>query len=204
MLDLDAILTAADTIAGKHGKHSKPQRETPLFPAETLYPCGIPTDFTPRETRETGFGGGGGCACDLHLNFSTDDTLTPAPPDSGLNRAEPGKGVNAVSFVSQDRESEYPCGFAGGFLGKHPCFPLFPLFPGDKLDAMVERAAIMEYDGGLTRAAAESASGMACTIDSIDPTPKRYSPASTQAGNSDRVVSVGCDPFAKATRGLTL
>lgn len=59
MLDLDAILTAADTIAGKHGKPSKTLLETPLFPTETLYPCGIPADFTHRETRETGFGGGG-------------------------------------------------------------------------------------------------------------------------------------------------
>lgn len=199
MLDLDAILTAADTIAGKHGKPSKPLRETPLFPAETLYPCGIPTDFPPRETRETGFGGGGGCACDLHLNFSTDDTLTPAPPDSGLNRAEPGKRANAVSFVSQERESEYPCGFAGDFFGKHPCFPLFPVFPADKLEAMVERAAIMEYDGGLTRAAAESASG----IGSIDPIPKRYSPASTPAGNPRLGISLGCEPAALTTGGVT-
>lgn len=53
MLDLDAILTAADTIAGKHGKPSKPLLETPVFPAETIYPCGIPADFTHRETRET-------------------------------------------------------------------------------------------------------------------------------------------------------
>lgn len=202
MLDLDAILTAADTIAGKHGKHgkpSKPLRETPLFPAETLYPCGIPADFTLRETRETGFGGGGGCACDLPLNFSTDDTPTPAPPDSGLNRAEPGKSTNAVSLVSQERESEYPCGFAGGFLGKHPCFPLFPVFPADKLEAMVERAAIMEYDGGLTRAAAEAASGMG----SIDPIPKRYSPATTPAGNSHLAVAVGCEPPALTTGGVT-
>lgn len=203
MLDLDAILTAADTIAGKHGKPSKPLRETPMFPAETLYPYGIPPDFTRRETRETGFGGGGGCACDLPLNFSTDDTSTPAPPDSGLNRAEPGKRVNAVSFVSQERESEYSCGFAGDFIGKHPCFPLFPVFPADILEAMVERAAIMEYDGGLTRAAAESASGMACVMGSIDPTPKRYSPASTPAGDSDLVVSVGCEPLSKATFGVT-
>jgi len=203
MLDLDAILTAADTIAGKHGKPSKPLRETPLFPAETLYPCGIPADFTHRETRETGFGGGVGCACDLHLNFSTDDTPTPAPPDSGLNRAEPGKWVNAVSFVSQERESKYPCGFAGDFLGKHPCFPLFPVFPADKLEAMVERAAIMEYDGGLTRAAAESASGMACVIDSIDPTLKRYSLASPPAGNPNLAVAPGCELLAKETRGVT-
>lgn len=203
MLDLDAIMTAADAITGKHGKPSKPLRETPLFPAETLYPCGIPSDFTHRETRETGFGGGGGCAGDLPLNFSTDDTPTPAPPDSGLNRAEPGKRVNAVSFVSQERESEYPCGFAGGFLGKHPCFPLFPVFPGDKLEAMVERAAIMEYDGGLTRAAADAASGMACVMGSIDPTPKRYSPSSTQAGNAKPVVALGCEPLAKETMGVT-
>ena len=196
MLDLDAILTAADTIAGKHGKPSKPLRETPMFPAETLYPCGIPGDFTHRETRETGFGGGGGCACDLHLNFSTDDTPTPAPPDSGLNRAEPGKRVNAVSFVSQERESEYPCGFAGDFLGKHPCFPLFPVFPADKLEAMVERAAIMEYDGGLTRAAAEAAAGMVYLTCSIDPTPKRFSLSSTQAGLFGLAVALGCAPCA--------
>lgn len=170
MLDLDAILTAADTIVRKHVKHSKPLRETPLFPAETLYTCWIPSDFTPRETRETGFGGGGGCACDLPLNFSTDDTPTPAPPDSELKRAETRKGVNTVSFVSQERESKYLCGFEGVFFGKRPCFPLFPVFPGDKLEAMVERAAIMEYDGGLTRAAAESAAGMDCLMDSIEPT----------------------------------
>ncbi|WP_018078534.1 hypothetical protein [Thiobacillus denitrificans] len=196
MLDLDAILTAADTIAGKHGKPSKPLRETPMFPAETLYPCGIPGDFTHRETRETGFGGGGGCACDLHLNFSTDDTPTPAPPASGINRAEPGKRVNAVSFVSQERESEYPCGFAGDFLGKHPCFPLFPVFPADKLEAMVERAAIMEYDGGLTRAAAEAAAGMVYLTCSIDPTPKRFSLSSTQAGLFGLAVALGCAPCA--------
>ena len=196
MLDLDAILTAADTIAGKHGKPSKPLRETPLFPAETLYPCGIPPDFTHRETRETGFEGGGGCACDLPLNFSTDDTPTPAPPDSGLNRAEPGKRVNAVSFVSQERESEYPCGFAGDFLGKHPCFPLFPVFPADKLEAMVERAAIMEYDGGLTRAAAEAAAGMVYLTGSVDPTPKRFSLSSTQAGLFGLAVALGCAPCA--------
>ena len=191
MLDLDAILTTADTIARKHGKPSKPLRETPLFPAETLYPCGIQADFTHRETRETGFGGGGGCACDLPLNFSTDDTPTPAPPDSGLNRAEPGKSTNAVSFVSQERESEYPCGFAGGFLGKHPCFPLFPAFPSDTREAMVERAA------------AEAASGIVCLIDGIDPTPKRYSRANPSTGNSSRALALGDACFSKATTWLT-
>lgn len=77
------------------------------------------------------------------------------------------------------------------------------MFPADKLEAMVERAAIMEYDGGLTRAAAEDAAGMACGMGSIDPTPKRYSPASTPAGNSHRVVSLGCEPLSKATFGVT-
>lgn len=191
MLDLDAILTDAAPVAGKRWKPQKPLRETPLFPAETLYPCGIRADFTHRETRETGFEGGCGCACDLPLNFSTDDTPTPAPPDSGLNRAEPGKSTNAVSFVSQERESEYPCGFAGGFLGKHPCFPLFPAFPADTREAMVERAA------------AEAASGIVCLIDGIDPTPKRYSRANFTTGNSGRALALGDACFSKATTWLT-
>ncbi|MHB1245879.1 MAG: hypothetical protein ACYCZH_05515, partial [Sulfuriferula sp.] len=116
--------------------------------------------------------------------------------DSGLNRAEAGKRVNAVSLVSQERESEYPCGIPGGFLGKHPCFQLFPVFPGDKLEAMLERAAIMEYDGGLTRAVAEAASGIACVIGSIDPTPERYSPAHSTEGLFKLAVALGCAPCA--------
>ncbi|MHB1246704.1 MAG: hypothetical protein ACYCZH_09685, partial [Sulfuriferula sp.] len=124
--------------------------------------------------------------------------------DSGLNRAEAGKRVNAVSLVSQERESEYPCGIPGGFLGKHPCFPLFPVFPGDRLEAMLERAAIMEYDGGLTRAAAESASGIACVICSINPTPQRYSPTRDPEGLFQLVVFLGCESWTYATWGLTL
>lgn len=144
--------------------------------------------------------GGGGCACDLPLKFFTDDTRTPAPPDSELKSAETRKRVNAVSFVSQERESEYPCGIQGGFLGKHPCFPLFPVFPGDRLEAMVERAAIMEYDGGLTRAASTTV----CVMCSIDPIHQRFSGASTQAGLFQLAVFLGCESWTYATWGLTL
>lgn len=193
MLDLDAILTAADAIAGKHGKPSQPLRETPMFPAETLYPCGIRADFPHRETRETGFAGGGGCACDLPLNFSTDDTPTPAPPDSGLNRAEAGKRTNAVSFVSQERENEYPCGIRGGFHGKRPCFPLFPAFPPDEMEARAERAAIMEFDGGLNRADAELAA-----VQMMGP-PATFS----REGSFELVVPLGCKTPALATMGVT-
>lgn len=195
MLDLDAILDAADTIVGKHGKPSKPLRETPLFPAETLYPCGIQGDFTPRETRETGFGGGVACVCDLHLNFSTDDTPTPTPPDSGLNRAEPGKRVNAVSFVSQERESEYPCGIPGDFIGKHPCFPLFPVFPCDKLEARIERAAIMEFDGGMSRADADVAAGLVFPSPVLKGTPGAY----FFGGPFEYVAVLGCGGRAYET-----
>ncbi|MDP2111872.1 MAG: hypothetical protein Q8N48_02595 [Thiobacillus sp.] len=51
---------------------------------------------------------------------------------------------------------------------------------------------------GLTRAAAEAASGMACVC-SIDPTPKRYLGASTHAGSLGLGVSLGFGFGAYAT-----
>ena len=61
---------------------------------------------------------------------------------------------------------------------------------------------------GLTRATtAESTSTTACVMGSIDPTPQRFSGASTQAGDSTLVLFLGCELWTKATplpKGVTL
>jgi hypothetical protein len=60
-------------------------------------------------------------------------------------------------------------------------------------------ACVWVIAGPARAAAAEAASGIACVIDSIDPIPERYSPASTHAGNSNPAVSLGCGRAAYAT-----
>jgi len=165
MLDMKAIFAAADAINGKHGKQKTGHfqaRETGLFPVQTQHPCGLQGLFEAWETRETDLRGGGAGTWILHPAITKNSPLSPAPPDSGLERAEPESLNNTVSLVSQEREPLFQQGLAGGFCGKQPCFPLFPVFPVSHLDdyAIQERAAIMEYDGGLSREVAEAAVGL--------------------------------------------
>lgn len=159
MLDLDALLAAADDIGQETPDTPFPDGKHPLFPTQTQYPCGIPGDFGVRETGETVFRGGWGMAQEKHH----DTPSFPAPLSSCLSRPELAQSLIPVSLVSLERESKSQCGLAADFYGKQACFQPFPLYPVNHLDreAMEERAAIMEYDGGLTRAEAEAASGLA-------------------------------------------
>lgn len=79
----------------------------------------------------------------------------------GFNREKPAGGTIPVSFVSCERDTQYLCGVQADQAGKHPCFLLFPLFPEDtevlpEFEDLIERAAILEYDGGLSREEAEA------------------------------------------------
>ena len=159
MLDLDALLAAADDIGRENRDTPFPDGKHPMFPTQTQYPCGIPGDIGVLETGETVFRGGWGMAHEKHH----DTPSFPAPLSSCLSRPELAQSLNPVSLVSRERESESQCGLAADFYGKQACFQPFPLYPVNHLDreAMEERAAIMEYDGGLTRSEAEAASGLA-------------------------------------------
>lgn len=143
-------------------------------------------------------------ASDAHL--FPDKTHPPRAPFGKEKESRPEKQGHPLSHLSLINESEYPCGLQPDFTGtsglSRPC-PACPAESLAELEAMVERAAIMEYDGGLTRAAAEAASGFACGMCSIDPTPTRYSAASTPAGNPHHVVFPGCNSPALATVGVT-
>lgn len=166
MLDLDALLAAADDIGRETMDAPFPDGKHPMFPTQTQYPRGIPGDLGERETGETVFRGGWGVA----QQKPTDTPSFPAPLKSGLPRPEPAQCTNPVSLVSHERESQCQCGPAGNFCGKQACFHPFPSFPVNHLDreALEERAAIMEYDGGMTRTDAEAASGLASTGPSRD------------------------------------
>lgn len=166
MLDLDAIFVAADLIDGKQGNTQDPYGKQPCFPVKTAQPCGLQGGFLAWETRETVFEGGAGLAPEHHLNFAHDDSRSPLPPNLCSCRAEHATSHNTVSHVSHVRDSQYPCGFSGDFCGKHSRFPLFPVFPvvPDQAEAQQERAAIMEFDGGMSRAEAEAAAGLVSRV----------------------------------------
>lgn len=197
MLDLDQLLCdAKNTDTLSHGTSNSPSWTSHLSrtnPASMR----VSGQFLPLGQTGHGFSG---VASDAHL-FPV-ETHHPRAPFGKRKESRPEKQGYPLSHLSLINESEYPCGLQPDFTGtsglSRPC----PACPADKLEAMAERAAIMEYDGGLTRAAAEAAAG-ASAMCSIDPTPKRYSPSSTPAGNSGFGLALGDAPFAKATRRMT-
>ena len=199
MLDLANIFAAADLIDGKPSDTCFPTGKPPCFPVQTQQQSGMPEIFEARETQETNFRGGWGEALELHADFAKDEPLSPAPPEMSLARAEPDEPSSTVSLVSRESEIQYQPGLGGNFCGKQPCFPLFPVFPAitDDLEAREERAAIMEHDGGMTRAEAEAAAGLgSCEIrGSFQGFPNE--------GNSRRVFRLGCNAATYATMRLT-
>lgn len=201
MLDLDQLLCdSKNTDTLSHGTSNLPSGTRDL---SRNNPASMRVSGQFLASGQTGHGFLVG-ASDTHL--FPGETHHPRAPFGKRKESRPEKQGNPLSLLSFINESEYPCGFPPDFTGtsgvSQPC-PACPAKNLAELEAMVERAAIMEYDGGLTRAAAESASGMACGMDSIDPIQKRYSPASAPAGNPHPVVALGCEPLAKATRAVT-
>lgn len=194
MLDLDQLLCdAKNTDTLSHGTSFHPTGQPPLSrtnPASMR----VSGQFLPLGQAGHGFLG---VASDAHL-FPV-ETHHPRAPFGKRKESRPEKQGYPLSHLSLINESEYPRGLQPDFTGtsglSRPC----PTCPADKMEAMVERAAIMEYDGGLTRAAAESASGMACVM----PTPKRFSVTSSPAGDSVLAVAVGSEPFTKTTPAVT-
>ncbi len=117
-----------DVPNGKQGNTPAPRRETRVFPVKIKHPCGFAGNFVPWETRETGFVVGGRVDHKNDQKFPPEYTRAPAPRIAEKSRGPENRGL-LVSLVSFVRVSEYPCGFAGGSNGKHPCCRLFPVFP---------------------------------------------------------------------------
>jgi hypothetical protein len=197
MLDLDQLLCDSKSLdALSHGTSNSPSGTRGLSrnnPASMR----VSGQFLSLGQAGHGFLVG---ASDAHL--FPDETRHPRAPFGKRKESRPEKQGHPLSHLSLINESEYPCGLQPDFTGtsglSQPC-PACPAESLAELEAMVERAAIMEYDGGLTRGAAEAASGMACVMGSIDPIPTRYSAASTRAGNPHPGVSLGCERAAYAT-----
>jgi hypothetical protein len=161
-LDLNALLTAADDLNRdtpvSHGTRKTPNGTSPLVPSQTQYPCGLQADFLPWDKRDTVFDGG---ARD-EMQITHETPQFPRAPFSQFETPQPGNGANTLSHLSHKKESEYPCGFPADFAGTNHRVPSCPACPitADDLEAREERAAIMEYDGGMTRVEAESAAGL--------------------------------------------
>lgn len=115
-------------LSRKQGNAAAPLRETPVFPAQSFYPCGFAGDFVPWATRETGFAVGGRVEHKNDQKFHPEYPCSPAPRIAEKSRGPENRGVS-VSLVSFVRESKYPCGFAGGSNGKRLCCRLFPVLP---------------------------------------------------------------------------
>lgn len=161
LLNIDEIFAAADLIGGKQGNSHDPQRKQVCFPSIHDKKQDLNSCFWGRETRETGFIGGVGANGREYAGYRTNNPISPPPPEVGLNREKATESTIPVSFVSRERDTQYLCGVQADQAGKHPCFPLFPLFPEDaevlpEFEDLIERAAIREYDGGLSRAEAEA------------------------------------------------
>lgn len=158
MLDLDAILNPLLS----HGTAQTPKRDRGAVPCETQHPRGFDGDFVAMGQRDRHFDGGEG---EKH-NCDGINTLTPAAPDECIESRQPEKAGHTLSHLSFKSESEYLCGFPADFNGTAPPVPGCPVCPvtPDDLEARIERAAIMEYDGGLSRADAETAAGLDCWL----------------------------------------
>lgn len=181
MLDLDAILTPLLS----YGTAQTPERDKGSVPCKTQHPRGFDGDFASMGQRDRGFDGREGAKHD----FNAITTLTPAAPDECIESRQPEKAGQTLSHLSFKSESEYLCGFPADFNGTAPLVPSCPACPvaPDDLEARIERAAIMEYDGGLSRADAETAAGLV-----FKGTPATYSPA----GNAHLDIPIG---FGRAT-----
>ncbi len=162
LLDNRVILDAADLIEQETRYSPSSHKKHGCFLQGIQQPCGLAGDFSTQETEETIFHRGVGCGSGAHTNLHTDNTPTPAPPESSFNRAAPQTPSSAVSCVSCESNTQCQQGLAGCFHKKQACFPLFPVLLVSHLDdyAIQERAAILEYDGGMTRAEAEAAVGL--------------------------------------------
>ena len=194
-LDLNALLTAADDLnrdtAVSHGTRKTPNGTSPRVPSQIQYPCGLQADFLAWDKRDTVFDGG---ARD-EMQITHEIPQFPRAPFSQFETPQPEKGTNTLSHLSHKKESEYPCGFAADFDGTRGLVPSCPTCPitADDLEAREERAAIMEYDGGIPRAEAEAAAGLG----------SRYSADVPHAGTKRRDSSLGCNTATYATMRLT-
>lgn len=161
LLDIDEIFAAADLIGGKQGNSRTPHGKQVCFPCINDKKQSVNCYFGTLETRETGFVGGVGASSPDHVENRQYNPISPPPPEVGSSREKPEAGTLPVSFVSRERDTQCLCGVQASQDGKHSCFPVFPLFPDGtdvpmELEYLVERAAIREYDGGLSREEAES------------------------------------------------
>ena len=162
-LDLNALLTAADGIGAVSYKTSKTrqnsQQDKPRVLSQTKYPCGLAGCFEGTRQARQAFCMGGR----VYMQMTWNESHIPRSPLIQFETPQPEKGGNTLSCLSCKEESEYPCGFAA-YFGKTStvsCACLACLVDqADDLEAREERAAIMEYDGGMTRTEAESAAGL--------------------------------------------
>lgn len=199
-LDLNALLTAADTIGAVSYKTSKTaensQQDKPRVLSQTQYPCGLAGCFEGTRQARHAFCMGGR----VYMQMTWQKVHIPRAPLSQLETQQPGKPTNTLSCLSCKEESEYPCGFAADFGKTSPvsCACLVCLVDqADDLEAREERAAIMEHDGGMTRAEAEAAAGLgSCQM-------RRYFLGFPTAGNPHRDSRLGCNTAAYATSRLT-
>lgn len=192
MLNLDQLLVDAGSRNLVPRDKLSPQWDKPLVPAPTQHPCGLAGSFEGSGQTGQGFLSGG---VDAHSNLHE---IHPAPraPFGKENKSRPEKQKHPLSHLSLIHESEYPCGVPPDFCGtsalSQPC-PACPVLPPGELEARIERAAIMEYDGGLSRASAEAAAGMV----------HGSFPAFSPARSSGREFSLGCNPPALSTNSVT-
>jgi hypothetical protein len=154
MLDLDAILTPILS----HGTAQTNKRDRGPVPCYIKHSCGFSGGFVATGQRDRHFDGG---AVANH-DFDVINTLTPAAPDECIESRKVEKLGHTLSHLSLTRESEYLCGFQAVFCGTAPLVPSCPACPitTSDLESRIERAAIMEYDGGLSRSDAESDAGL--------------------------------------------
>jgi hypothetical protein len=199
-LDLNALLTAADGIGAVSYKTSKTrqnsQQDKPRVLSQTQYPCGLARCFEGTRQARHAFCMGGR----VYMQMTWKKSPIPRAPFSQLETPPPEKGGNTLSCLSCQEESEYPCGFAADFGKTSPvsCACLVCLVDqADDLEAREERAAIMEHDGGMTRAEAEAAAGLgSCAVSGSFL-------ASCHAGNPHLDSRLGCNAAAYATMRLT-
>lgn len=163
MLDLDRLLIDAENLnTVSHGTSLPPQWDKGRVPCETQQPCGLAARFRCVGQVGQGFSIG---ACREHLN-SCETYPLPRAPFAEEKNSRPEKGKNpcpACPTYFFLKNSECLCGFPSDFDGTRAlsrACPACPALSPADLEARIERAAIMEYDGGLTRAAAEMAAGL--------------------------------------------
>lgn len=158
MLDLDAILNPSLSSWTAH----PPQLDRGSVQCETMHPCGFAGDFVSTGQVDRNFDVGAGAKHD----FEVITTLTPATPDECIEARQPEKAGQTLSNLSFKSEGEYLCGFPAYFRWTAPLVqgcPACPVALAD-LESRIERAAIMEFDGGMIRAEAEASAGLVSRV----------------------------------------